>query len=239
MVKLCVNVDHVATVREARKTIVPDPVGAAVVAELAGADGITIHLREDRRHIKDRDLRLIREIVKTKLNLEMAASPEIIGIALEVRPDQVTFVPERREEVTTEGGLKVDSQINSLREVISRFHEKGIPVSLFIDPDLEQVRASRESGADYVEINTGKYSETKNESEEDKEFEKICEAVKLSADIGLRVNAGHGLTYKNVTRIARLKEIEEFNIGHNIIARAIFVGLDKAIREMIKVIQHQ
>ncbi|MBI5183911.1 MAG: pyridoxine 5'-phosphate synthase, partial [Nitrospinae bacterium] len=155
----------------------------------------------------------------------------------DVRPDQVTFVPERREEVTTEGGLKLDSQRDSLKKVIDRFHDKGIPVSLFIDPEIDQVQASIESGANYVEINTGKYSEARNESEEEREFEKICKAVKHSADLGLKVNAGHGLTYKNVVRIARLKEIQEFNIGHNIIARAIFVGLDKAIREMIKVIQ--
>ncbi|MBI5183696.1 MAG: pyridoxine 5'-phosphate synthase, partial [Nitrospinae bacterium] len=187
MAKLCVNVDHVAAIREARKTIVPDPVAAAVVAELAGADGITIHLREDRRHIKERDLHLMRGIVKTKLNLEMAATPEIIDIALDVRPDQVTFVPERREEVTTEGGLKLDSQRDSLKKVIDRFHDKGIPVSLFIDPEIDQVQASRESGADYVEINTGKYSEARNESEEEREFEKICKAVKHSADLGLKV----------------------------------------------------
>src|SRR3989338_6295068 len=223
MAKLCVNVDHVATVREARKTIEPDPVAAAVLAELACAHGITIHLREYRRHIQDRDLHIMRQVVKTKLNLEMAATKEMIDIALSVKPDQVTFVPEKRQEITTEGGLDVISQEDYLRRAIKRFKEAGIPVSIFIDPDLKQIRSAKKTGADCVEINTGKNSEVKT-------------AVKFAYKSKFTVHAGHGLTYSNVKRVSDLKEISELNIGHNIVARAVLVGMERAVREMLNII---
>lgn len=236
MAKLCVNVDHIATVREARKTAEPDPVAAAVLAELAGAHGITIHLREDRRHIQDRDLHIMREIVKTKLNLEMAATEEMINIALSVKPDQVTFVPEKRQEITTEGGLDVISQENYLKRIIRKFKKAGIPVSIFIDPDLKQIRSAKKTGADCVEINTGKYSEAKTDKELDVEFEKVKGAVKFAYKSKFIVHAGHGLTYDNVGRIAGLKEISELNIGHNIVARAVLVGIERAVKEMLYII---
>ncbi|OGW02781.1 MAG: pyridoxine 5'-phosphate synthase [Nitrospinae bacterium RIFCSPLOWO2_12_39_16] len=235
MAKLCINVDHVATVREARKTTEPDPIAAAVLAELAGAHGITIHLREDRRHIQDRDLRIMREVVKTKLNLEMAATKEMIDIALSVKPDQVTFVPEKRQEITTEGGLDVILQENYIRRAIKTFKKADIPVSIFIDPDLKQIRTAKKIGADCVEINTGKYSEAKTEKESDVEFEKVKDAVKFAYKSKFIVHAGHGLTYKNVKRISDLKEISELNIGHNIIARAVLVGMERAVREMLNI----
>jgi len=235
MAKLCINVDHVATVREARKTTEPDPIAAAVLAELAGAHGITIHLREDRRHIQDRDLRIMREVVKTKLNLEMAATKEMINIALSVKPDQVTFVPEKRQEITTEGGLDVILQENYIRRAIKTFKKADIPVSIFIDPDLKQIRTAKKIGADCVEINTGKYSEAKTEKESDVEFEKVKDAVKFAYKSKFTVHAGHGLTYKNVKRVSDLKEISELNIGHNIIARAVLVGMERAVREMLNI----
>ena len=236
MAELSVNVDHVATVREARKTNEPDPVAAAVLVELAGADGITIHLREDRRHIHDRDLRLMRQMVKTRLNLEMAATEEMVKIALDVKPDKVSLVPEKREEITTEGGLDVVKNQNQLKEVVRRFHDHKIPVSLFIDPEHAQVNCSKAISGDGIEINTGKYSEAKTDSEIEKEFKKIQVAVNDAVKLGMTVNAGHGLTYKNVVKLASIKAIEEFNIGHNIIARAVMVGLDKAVKEMIEAI---
>jgi pyridoxine 5-phosphate synthase len=236
MAKLCVNVDHVATVREARKTTEPDPIAAAVLAELAGAHGITIHLREDRRHIQDRDLRVMRDVVKTKLNLEMAATREMIDIALSVKPDQVTFVPEKRQEITTEGGLDVLSQEDYLKKVIKRFKEAGIPVSIFIDPDLKQIKSAKKTGADCLEINTGRYSEAKSEKELGVEFEKVMGAVKFAYKSKFTVHAGHGLTYRNVKRISDLEEISELNIGHNIVARAVLVGMERAVREMLNII---
>ena len=236
MAKLCVNVDHIATVREARKTVEPDPVAAAILSELAGADGITIHLREDRRHIQERDLRIMREVVKTKLNLEMAATREIIDIALAVTPDQVTLVPEKRQEITTEGGLDVLSQEGYLKGVVREFKNANIPVSIFIDPDMEQLKSARKTEADCVEINTGKYSEAKTEMETDTEFNKVEAAVLFAFKSGFIVHAGHGLTYRNVKRIAALKEISELNIGHNIIARAVIVGIERAVREMLYII---
>ena len=239
MAELSVNVDHVATIREARKTNVPDPVAAAVLVELAGADGITIHLREDRRHIKDRDLKLMRQMVKTRLNLEMAATKEMVLIALDTKPDKVSLVPEKREEVTTEGGLDVIKHKNQLKDVIRKFHDQKIPVSLFIDPELAQVECSKTIGGDAIEINTGKYSELKTDSEIAKEFKKIQDAVDAAVKLGLNVNAGHGLTYKNVAKIASIQAIEEFNIGHNIVARAVMVGLDKAVKEMIEAINQR
>ncbi|HJN02245.1 MAG TPA: pyridoxine 5'-phosphate synthase [Nitrospinota bacterium] len=239
MAELSVNVDHVATIREARKTNVPDPVAAAVLVELAGADGITIHLREDRRHIQDRDLKLMRQMVKTRLNLEMAATKEMVLIALDTKPDKVSLVPEKREEITTEGGLDVIKHKNQLKNVIRKFHDQKIPVSLFIDPELAQVECSKTIGGDAIEINTGKYSELKTDSEIAKEFKKIQDAVDAAVKLGLNVNAGHGLTYKNVAKIASIQAIEEFNIGHNIVARAVMVGLDKAVKEMIEAINQR
>lgn len=236
MAELSVNVDHVATIREARKSNEPDPVAAAVLVELAGADGITIHLREDRRHIQDRDLKLMRQMVKTRLNLEMAATKEMVLIALDNKPDKVSLVPEKREEITTEGGLDVIKHKNYLNDVIQKFHDQKIPVSLFIDPELAQVKCSKTIGGDAIEINTGKYSELKTDSEIEKEFKKIQEAVDAAVKLGLNVNAGHGLTYKNVVKIASIQAIEEFNIGHNIVARAVMVGLDRAVKEMIEAI---
>jgi pyridoxine 5-phosphate synthase len=234
---LYVNVDHVATVRQARRTVEPDPAAAAVLAELAGADGITVHLREDRRHIQDRDLKLLSEIVKTRLNMEMAAVDEMVGIALTVKPYQVTLVPEKREELTTEGGLDVFSNKGGLSKIVKTLKEASIKVSVFIDPDEEQIRASAEVGADAVEINTAAYSEAKNDEELEVEYQRIVKAVEEGVAAGLVVHAGHGLTYKNVGRIASIPGIHEFNIGHNIVARAVLVGFEKAVRDMIEAIK--
>ena len=238
MVKLAINVDHVATLRQARGIDEPDPVTAAAICELAGAAGIVVHLREDRRHIQDRDVRLLRQTVKTKLNLEMGADEEIIAIALEVRPDMVTLVPEKRQELTTEGGLDVIGHLRHLTEVIARFREADIPVSLFIDPDLDQVRASRDVGATFVEIHTGRYCDATSESDRDKEFELVARAAEEAYEKGLRVNAGHGLNYQTTARIAALPFIEELSIGHAVMARAILVGLDQAVREMLAICQN-
>lgn len=235
MVKLAINVDHVATLRQARGITEPDPVTAAAIAELAGAVGIVVHLREDRRHMQDRDIEILRKTVQTKLNLEMGAAEEIINIALDLVPDMVTLVPEKREELTTEGGLDVAGQQAKLKEVIARMTEKNIPVSLFIDPDSAQIQASKEVGATFVEIHTGRYADAVSEEEEDKEFELIAAAAEEAYESGLRVNAGHGLNYVNTARVAALPTIEELSIGHAVMARAIFVGLDQAIREMIEI----
>ena len=233
MIKLAVNVDHVATLREARGISEPDPVLAAGVCELAGAEGVVVHLREDRRHIQDRDVRLLRQTVKTKLNLEMGAAHEIIRFALAIKPDMVTLVPEKRKELTTEGGLNVAGQKKKLKKVIDQMNDAGIPVSLFIDPDSRQIGAAQDVGATFVEIHTGRYSDATSEKESDREFELIAVAAEKAYEAGLRVNAGHGLNYVNTTRIAALETIEELSIGHAIMARAIFVGLDQAVREML------
>ncbi|HLB25579.1 MAG TPA: pyridoxine 5'-phosphate synthase [Nitrospirota bacterium] len=232
MAKLGVNIDHVATVRQARMGAEPDPAHAAVLAELAGADGITVHLREDRRHIQDRDLRVLRETVKVPLNLEMAVSEEIIRIALEVRPEMVTLVPEKREELTTEGGLDVKKNRDKVAEAVRTLRDGGIFVSLFIDPDLDQVKESKKTGADAVEIHTGPYADATTYEASHKEYEKIYESCKLAYKLGLTVNAGHGLNYHNVRQIAKIKEIYEMNIGHSIISRAVLVGLERAVKEM-------
>ena len=233
MIRLAVNVDHVATLREARGIKEPDPVLAAGICELAGAEGIVVHLREDRRHIQDRDVRLLRQSVKTKLNLEMGANKEIIKFALDIKPDMVTLVPEKRKELTTEGGLNVTGQKKKLRDVIRQMNDAGIPVSLFIDPDPRQIAASRSIGATYVEIHTGRYSDASGEEEREHEFALISAAAENAYETGLRVNAGHGLNYFNTTRVASLATIEELSIGHAIMTRAIFVGLDQAVREML------
>jgi len=236
MIKLGVNIDHVATIREARKGVEPDPVWAGALCELAGADIITIHLREDRRHIHDRDLRLLRETVHTKLNLEMADAAEIVDIALEVFPEQVTLVPEKREEVTTEGGLDVQGNLPSLQETVKRFLDAGILVSLFIDPVDDQLQASREAGAQFVELHTGSYANAVGEDNVIRELEKLRQAAARGRELGLRINAGHGLNYLNVKPILSLPNLEELHIGHSIISRAVFVGLDKAVREMASLI---
>lgn len=238
MAKLGVNIDHVATIRQARGGIEPDPVAAAALAELAGADGITIHLREDRRHIQDRDLKLLRQTVKTKLNLEMAATDEMVGIALSVKPDMCTLVPEKRQELTTEGGLDVRINMQGLAEVIERLHDGDIVVSLFIDPDPDQVKAASKAGADYIEIHTGTFAEAKNWKTERAELERIENAIKLGTKLGLGINAGHGLNYTNIKKVAALGGIEEFNIGHSIISRAVLLGLDRAVRDMVDLIKY-
>ena len=233
MIRLAVNVDHVATLREARGASEPDPVLAAGICELAGAQGIVVHLREDRRHIQDRDVRLLRQTVKTRLNLEMGATQEIIKFALTVKPDMVTLVPEKRKELTTEGGLNVAGQKKKLKTAIGRMKDAGIPVSLFIDPDSRQIRAAKEIGATFVEIHTGRYADAASEEERDQEFELIAASAEEAYEAGLKVNAGHGLNYVNTMRIASLDTIEELSIGHAIMARAIIVGLDQAVREML------
>jgi pyridoxine 5-phosphate synthase len=237
MPRLGVNIDHVATVRQARGVMYPDPVLAAGIVELAGADGIVCHLREDRRHIQDRDLRLLKEVIQTRLNLEMAATEEMIRIALATKPDVVTLVPEKREELTTEGGLDVVKSFQSLKKTIQRLQKGGIPVSLFVDARKDQIKASKEVGAHTIEIHTGHYCDAKTSADTDKELKKILDAVGEASYRNLQIAAGHGLSYVNVRRIAEIKEIEELNIGHSIIARAILVGLDRAIREMIALIK--
>ncbi len=235
MLTLGVNIDHVATIRQARRTVEPDPVAAAALAELAGADGITVHLREDRRHMQDRDVRILRETVRTHLNLEMAATDEMVGIALEIKPDYVTLVPERREEVTTEGGLNIAGQQARMDEVVDKLQSAGIPVSLFIDPDETQIKASAATGAKFVELHTGKYVEVKGEAQA-QELELLRLGCEQSLALGMRVNAGHGLTYWNTYPVAQLPGMEELNIGHSIISRAVLVGLERAVREMKQVI---
>ncbi len=237
MPRLGVNIDHVGTVRQARGVMYPDPVIAAGIVELAGADGIVCHLREDRRHIQDRDLRILRETIQTRLNLEMAATEEMIRIALSTKPNIVTLVPEKREELTTEGGLDVVKFNPSLKKTIQRLHKGGIPVSLFVDPQKNQIKASEDVGADAIEIHTGRYCEAKNLSEEDEELKIILDAVAEASHRDLRIAAGHGLNYVNVRRIAEIKAVEELNIGHSIIARAVLVGLDRAVREMVALIR--
>ncbi|HQR13817.1 MAG TPA: pyridoxine 5'-phosphate synthase [Nitrospira sp.] len=232
MARLGVNIDHVATLRQARGGTDPDPLTAAILVELAGADGLVVHLREDRRHIQDRDLTMLREIVRTKLDLEMAADDAMAKIALSVKPDLVTLVPERRQELTTEGGLDVANHRERIQKIVDLLRDGGIPTSLFIEPSLDQIKAAHKIGAAYVELHTGRYANAKRSKEEDEEFEAITQAAKLAYKLGLGVNAGHGLTYKNVKRLAKLPEIVEFNIGHSIIARSVMVGLVQAVREM-------
>ena len=238
MAGLMVNVDHVATIREARGIAEPDPVLAAAQAELAGCDGIIVHLREDRRHIQDRDLYLLRETVKTKLNLEMASVPEMVKIARKVKPDVVTLVPEKRQELTTEGGLDIIARGKSVKQSVKALQKAGITVSLFIDPNPKQVEAAKKKiGADYVEIHTGAFAEARNRDQEKREVRKISEAVDLAFRMGLGVNAGHGLDYHNIKQLRDLELIEEFSIGHSIIARALMVGMEQAVKEMLSLIK--
>jgi pyridoxine 5-phosphate synthase len=232
MVELSVNIDHVATVRQARRVDEPDPVAAAVLAELGGADGITVHLREDRRHAQERDVRLLRQTARGEFNLEMAVVPEIIELALDVRPDLVSLVPERREEVTTEGGLDLSRNRDVVADAVGRLQGAGIRVSFFIDPDEAQVDLAGELGGDYVELHTGEYAHGRTWAEREPEYRRLCEAAVCARARGLGVHAGHGLNLRNVRPVAEIPEVEALYIGHSIVARAILVGMERAVREM-------
>ncbi|MFH1848055.1 MAG: pyridoxine 5'-phosphate synthase, partial [Candidatus Omnitrophota bacterium] len=232
-----VNIDHVATVREARGTIEPDPVWAASICELAGCDSIVVHLREDRRHIHDRDVRILRQTVRTRLNLEMSIAKSIVDIACKVAPDQSTLVPEKRQELTTEGGLDVKKHMSAVQKAADRLRRKGIRVSLFIDPERSQIEATKRIGVDMIELHTGCYANMRSEKAAQKELMKLIEAADFAGQMGIAVNAGHGLTYQNVKPVAGIVGVEELNIGHSIISRAVLVGLDKAVREMRALIQ--
>jgi pyridoxine 5-phosphate synthase len=231
--RLCINIDHIATLREARGGLEPDPVTAAHVCELAGADGIVCHLREDRRHINDRDVRLLRETVKTKLDLEMAATEEIVALAIETLPDMATLVPERRQELTTEEGLDVKGHLHQLRDVVQRLQQHDIEVSLFIDPVPQQIEAARETGADKIEIHTGEYANARTEEKRRQLLDVVRDAARRARELGMGVNAGHGLNYLNLSPIRAITEIEEVSIGHAVIARALFAGMDRAVKEML------
>ncbi|HEY6192381.1 MAG TPA: pyridoxine 5'-phosphate synthase [Bacteroidota bacterium] len=235
--RLAINIDHVATLRNARGGADPDPVEAARVVERAGADGIVCHLREDRRHIRDEDVKRLRKSISTKLDLEMAATPEIVAIARRVRPDLATLVPEKRRELTTEGGLDVVRLRKSLRLAVRRLQDAGIPVSLFVDPVPDQLEATREIGAEMIEIHTGEYANARTERDRKRLADQIRKMARFGRSLGLGVNAGHGLDYDNISRIARIREIEEVSIGHAAIVRAMSVGLEKAVREMVRLVK--
>ncbi len=237
MVRLGVNIDHVATIREARKGREPEPVAAAVLVELAGADGIVCHLREDRRHIKDKDVYMLREMVATQLNLEMAATDEMVKIAIDVLPEVVTLVPERRQELTTEGGLDAISNYDYLMEVVGVLRSNNITVSLFVDPDVQQIKASARLGADVVELHTGQYANAISARSRQDELERLRSSAAAAAKLGLGVSAGHGLNYHNVREIVTIPQIEELNIGHSIVSRAVLTGMDAAIRDMLALIR--
>lgn len=232
MPKLGVNIDHVATLRQARRATEPEPVFAALICEASGADGIVAHLREDRRHIRDNDIFILRKVIKTKLNLEMSIASEIVNIACKVRPDQATLVPEKRQELTTEGGLDVAVNFKRIKTAIEKLEDYGINVSLFIDPDKKQIEASEKIGVGMIELHTGRYADAKSAKEEDGYFKELQTAAVLALDKGLIVNAGHGLNYYNAARVAKIKGIEELNIGYSIICRAVLVGLSRAVKEM-------
>jgi len=235
--RLAINIDHIATLRNARGGAVPDPVKAALICEKAGAVGIVCHLREDRRHIKDDDVQRLRSSIKIKLDLEMAATEEIISIAIKTKPDLVTLVPEHRLELTTEGGLDIVAQKKYLSDVVKQFRQNNIPVSLFVDPTEAQIRASADIGTSMIEIHTGEYAEAKTESESREQFQRIQDAAKLGKLLNLGVNAGHGLDYENVAAVAAIREIDEMSIGHAVIVRALFVGLEQAVREMLQLVE--
>ncbi len=239
MLTLGVNIDHIATIRQARQAVEPDPIAAAVLAELGGADGITVHLREDRRHIQERDVRLLRQTVRTHLNLEMAATEEMVAIALDIKPDYVTLVPEKRQEVTTEGGLDIVSNFDYLCRVVEQLQSAEIPVSLFIDAEKSQLEASAKTQAQFIELHTGKYADAPTRNLQTKELELLRLGCEQALNLGLRVNAGHGLTYWNVYPVAGLPGMEELNIGHTIISRAVLVGMERAVREMKLAIKGQ
>ncbi len=232
MLELGVNIDHVATIRQARKTYEPDPAAAAVLAELGGADGITIHLREDRRHINDRDLHVLRQTVHIKLNLELSCAAEIVAIACQAKPDQATLVPERREEVTTEGGLDVITHWSAVERSIKQLHDTGVVVSLFLDADPKQLDAAAKLGVAAVELHTGQYALARGEAAIHKELEKLAKGGKQIVESGMKLHAGHGLNYQNVKPVAAIPSMRELNIGHSIISRAVFVGMERAVREM-------
>ncbi|MEC9091405.1 MAG: pyridoxine 5'-phosphate synthase [Planctomycetota bacterium] len=234
MTKLGVNIDHVATLREARNGVEPDPIWAAAAAELGGADGITIHLREDRRHIQERDLRLLKETVSVKLNLEIACENEVCQIALDAQPEQVCLVPEKRQEITTEGGLDVRGSLSKVQDLCKTFADAGILVSLFIDPDESQVEASKQSGATTIELHTGQYAN--QWKRDDRELNRLLAASRLAKDMGLVLNAGHGLNYVNVLPVAKIPYMEELNIGHSIVSRSVFCGLQSAVEQMKRII---
>ncbi|HOI96666.1 MAG TPA: pyridoxine 5'-phosphate synthase [Syntrophobacter fumaroxidans] len=236
MARLAINVDHVATVRQARRASEPDPVTAAALAELAGAHGIVVHLREDRRHIQDRDVQVLRQTVKSKLNLEMAATREMIQVALNIRPEMVTLVPEKRQELTTEGGLDVVSFEGALEEAIKTLHEGGIAVSLFINPDPRHIKAAHRLEAEYVEIHTGMFAEADSYTRRQEEYERVVTSAKLARKLGLGAHAGHGIGYQNVLWLRNIPEIQEFSIGHAVIARAVLVGMERAVREMLALV---
>jgi pyridoxine 5-phosphate synthase len=237
MPKLEVNVDHIATLRQARLIDEPDPVHAAVLAELAGCDGIIVHLREDRRHIQDRDVVLLRQTIKTRLNLEMAATAEMLQIASEIKPDLVTLVPEKRQELTTEGGLNVKGQKEALGKFVGQLKDAGLTVSLFVDPDPGQINAAKEVGAAWVELHTGLYADTPEEDAAQRRFDELLDAARHARSLGLRVKCGHGLNYRNLKPFRGRPEFEEFSIGHSIIGRAVLVGLERAVREMLELIK--
>lgn len=239
MLKLCVNIDHIATVREARKGREPDPVHAAVLCELAGAYGITFHLREDRRHIQERDVRLLKELIHIKLNMEMANTKEMVSLAKGFIPHQVTLVPEKRQELTTEGGLDVARHMDSIKDTVEILQPEGISVSLFIDPASEQIDASAETGAKSIELHTGLYCNAKNEEGASAELEKLKKASVQAHESGLAVYAGHGLNYQNIRGMLEIPYLEELNIGHSIVSRAVFVGIEEAVREMIRLAEEQ
>jgi len=232
MIRLGVNIDHVATVRQARRAAEPDPVHAAVLAELGGGSGITVHLRQDRRHIQDRDVEILRQVVKSRLNVEIAATQEMVRMALTIRPDQVTLVPERREEISTEGGLDVVLNSVQLKPVVKMLQEGGIEVSLFVDPEVEQIKESHRLAAGAVEINTAAYSEARDPATREAALRKVTDCARLGRKFGMSVHAGHGLTYENVGPVAAIAEIVELNIGHSIVSRAVLVGMERAVREM-------
>jgi len=232
MLKLGVNIDHIATLRGVRHGIEPDPAFAALMVQAVGADSIVVHLREDRRHIKERDLRILKEVVKIKLNLEMSTNDDVVKIACEVKPDQATLVPEKRQEITTEGGLDVVTNFKKIKEVLEKLKKQGISVSLFIDPDKKQIDTAKKVGVKMIELHTGRYADAKGDKEEDKYFKELESAVNYAKDKGLAVFAGHGLNYYNVARIAKIKGIEELNIGYSIVCRAALVGLERAVRQM-------
>ncbi len=237
MAGLAVNVDHIATIRQARGVSYPEPAAAAVLVELAGADGVVVHLRGDRRHINDDDVRKIKNIIKTKFILEMAATDEMAETALEVTPDLVTLVPETREEITTQGGLNLSAAMDNTTRLVDRLQSAGIRVSIFIDPDTEQIRRARDTGAAVIEIHTGAFCEAEGLKEKTAQFDKIREAVNVAYDLGLGINAGHGLCYNTIKWFAGMSEIDEFSIGHSIVARAAMVGMDRAVRDMKKLIR--
>ena len=238
MAGLAVNVDHVATLRNARGDVsYPDPVAAAVMVELAGADGIVVHLREDRRHIHDRDLRILRKVVQTKLILEMASTDEMVGIALEVKPDLVTLVPERREELTTEGGLDLIVHKNAIAESVGALQRSGIPVSLFIDPDPDQIKLAHQIDTTMIEIHTGTFCEAKTPHKRNQAFSNIVDAAKLARKLRMGINAGHGLCYNTIKFFKGIREIDEFSIGHSIVSRAVLVGMERAVKEMLELIK--